>query len=439
MAQRPRLASYSRHLGPQLAGQLSSRSHLLASARNALTGHLSVSSRLLRLVVDSLAEGVVVANLEGRFVLFNPAAERILSLGFRDVPLQDWSSVYGTYKPDMVSPFPAEELPLARSLRGEVVDDCEIFIRRNRRSRGRLDQRQQPAGRGPQRPHPGRRGDVPRHHGPEAPARAPPAPLEDRRGHGRRGPRHRQCGEHRVRQRRVRGDDGIHQGRSAGQEPQAPQVRPSIPELLRGSLGESAPGRRVPRHDHRPPQERRALPVESDHHAAEGARRDDLAPGLHRQGRDRAAEGDGPRERSAPRPAGPAAPVSAGAAERARPRRVGRVDSCACDRRRLLRLPDAAGWRARPRHRRCQRPRVRLGHPDGAGARAGPGGGAPRIRSGEDPVGGERAARARPRREPVHRHDHRGDRSAHPTASRTPMPGTRPATSSTRTATSGWS
>ena len=131
MAQRPRLASYSRHLGPRLAAQLSSRPSVLASARNVLTGHLSVSSRLLRLIVDSLAEGVVVANMEGRFVLFNPAAERILSLGFKDVPLQEWSSVYGTYKPDMVSPFPAEELPLARSLRGEVVDDCEIFIRRN--------------------------------------------------------------------------------------------------------------------------------------------------------------------------------------------------------------------------------------------------------------------------------------------------------------------
>ena len=126
MAQRLRLASY-----PRQSGQLSQGSTLVASARNVLTGHLSVSSRLLRLIVDSLAEGVVVANMEGRFVLFNPAAERILSLGFRDVPLQEWSSVYGTYKPDMVSPYPAEELPLARSLRGEVVDDCEIFIRRN--------------------------------------------------------------------------------------------------------------------------------------------------------------------------------------------------------------------------------------------------------------------------------------------------------------------
>jgi len=131
VAQRPRLVSYPRHAGPQLTARLSPDSRLLVSARNVLTGRLSVSSRLLRLIVDSVAEGIVVANPEGRFVLFNPAAERILSLGFMDVPLQEWSSVYGTYKPDMVSPFPAEELPLARSLRGEVVDDCEMFIRRN--------------------------------------------------------------------------------------------------------------------------------------------------------------------------------------------------------------------------------------------------------------------------------------------------------------------
>jgi sigma-B regulation protein RsbU (phosphoserine phosphatase) len=31
----------------------------------------------------------------------------------------------------MATPFPAEDLPLARSLRGEVVDDCEIYIRKN--------------------------------------------------------------------------------------------------------------------------------------------------------------------------------------------------------------------------------------------------------------------------------------------------------------------
>jgi sigma-B regulation protein RsbU (phosphoserine phosphatase) len=48
-----------------------------------------------------------------------------------DVALDDWSSTYGCFRPDMLSPFPSDELPLARSLRGEAIDDCEIYIRRN--------------------------------------------------------------------------------------------------------------------------------------------------------------------------------------------------------------------------------------------------------------------------------------------------------------------
>jgi PAS domain S-box-containing protein len=136
MAQRPRTGSDPRRSALRLVTHPSVRRSLLASARGEVSGRLSVSSSLLRHVIDSLAEGVVVASLEGRFVLCNPAAERILSLGYRDVPLQEWSSVYGTYKPDMVSLYPPEELPLARSLRGEAVDDCEIFIRRNGGSSG---------------------------------------------------------------------------------------------------------------------------------------------------------------------------------------------------------------------------------------------------------------------------------------------------------------
>jgi sigma-B regulation protein RsbU (phosphoserine phosphatase) len=116
---------------PRPVAERTSRPVVVRASRRAKRGRLSVSPRLLRHIIDSVGEGVVVANLEGRFVLFNPAAERILSLGMMDVPLADWSSVYGCYRPDMVSPFPAEELPLARSLRGEVVDECEIYIRRN--------------------------------------------------------------------------------------------------------------------------------------------------------------------------------------------------------------------------------------------------------------------------------------------------------------------
>jgi sigma-B regulation protein RsbU (phosphoserine phosphatase) len=131
VAQRPRIASDTRRPALEILSQPSVRRELLVTARSGVNGHLSISSSLLRHIVNSLAEGVVVANLEGRFLLFNPAAERILSQGLMDVPLSQWSSVYGCYRADTVSPYPAEELPLARSLHGEAVDDCEIFIRRN--------------------------------------------------------------------------------------------------------------------------------------------------------------------------------------------------------------------------------------------------------------------------------------------------------------------
>ena len=131
MAQRPRVVHESSRVKARETARRGSRVVATAAAANGPADSLAISPALLRDIINSLADGVVVANLEGRFVLFNPAAERILSLGLMDVPLSEWSTVYGCYMPDMVSVFPSGELPLARSLRGEVVDDCEIFIRRN--------------------------------------------------------------------------------------------------------------------------------------------------------------------------------------------------------------------------------------------------------------------------------------------------------------------
>jgi signal transduction histidine kinase len=72
---------------------------------------------------------VVVADDQGKFLLFNPAAEQILRIGKTDAPPEEWTQRYGNYLPDMVTPYPAEDLPLARAMRGEVVDQTELFVR----------------------------------------------------------------------------------------------------------------------------------------------------------------------------------------------------------------------------------------------------------------------------------------------------------------------
>ena len=80
-------------------------------------------------LIECVAEGVIAADLEGRFVLFNSSAQRMLGLGAHDVPSDQWTERYGIFLEDAVTPFPPEQVPLARAIRGETVQDCLIHIR----------------------------------------------------------------------------------------------------------------------------------------------------------------------------------------------------------------------------------------------------------------------------------------------------------------------
>ena len=90
----------------------------------------------LQAVLNSLTEGVIVADKNGGFLFFNPAAEKILGLGIRDIAQVDWTSVYGYYQKDQITPYPPEQLPLARAIRGEEVVAEPIFIKNPERPDG---------------------------------------------------------------------------------------------------------------------------------------------------------------------------------------------------------------------------------------------------------------------------------------------------------------
>ena len=98
--------------------------------------HLRRQSGMLSLILESIADGVVVADNDGKFLVWNPAAERIIGLGAREQPLQAWSHTYGLFEIDRTTPFTPEQLPLARAIRGEHVTDAEMFIRNDRRPEG---------------------------------------------------------------------------------------------------------------------------------------------------------------------------------------------------------------------------------------------------------------------------------------------------------------
>jgi PAS domain S-box-containing protein len=89
---------------------------------------LREQTRILRSVLDCMGDGVVVADSRGRFLVFNPAAERILGQARVDRPPQNWSRQYELYLPDRVTRCPLENLPLVRAIRGESVDQAELYI-----------------------------------------------------------------------------------------------------------------------------------------------------------------------------------------------------------------------------------------------------------------------------------------------------------------------
>src|SRR6202011_5747863 len=89
---------------------------------------LETQTLMLQSVLDSMAEGLVAADEQGKFLIWNRAAERIVGYGPADLRIQEWSAHYGQYLPDGVTPLPAEQNPLARAIRGEACS-AQIFLR----------------------------------------------------------------------------------------------------------------------------------------------------------------------------------------------------------------------------------------------------------------------------------------------------------------------
>jgi PAS domain S-box-containing protein len=111
----------------QLVGQaieLSQQAKELARSQQAL----EIQTLTLRSVLDSMVEGLVATDKEGKFVLWNPAAEKILGRGATNIDSHEWTAHYGLYLPDAVTPFPSEQIPLVRAIRGEA-SVTEMFVR----------------------------------------------------------------------------------------------------------------------------------------------------------------------------------------------------------------------------------------------------------------------------------------------------------------------
>ena len=101
---------------------------LIAQGRNAAAGAAEQAEEL-RAVMEAMSDGLVVADADGRFQIFNSEAEKILGIGAIEEDPSQWTEKYGAFLSDGVTPAPTEALPLVRAINGESPDDVELFIR----------------------------------------------------------------------------------------------------------------------------------------------------------------------------------------------------------------------------------------------------------------------------------------------------------------------
>ena len=99
-------------------------------------GDLARVNEILESILSNMGDAVIVAGRDEKFLIFNPAAQRMFGEGATDITLADWSRRHGLYLPDKVTLFPSDQTPLARAIRGEETNRVEMFVRQAQASGG---------------------------------------------------------------------------------------------------------------------------------------------------------------------------------------------------------------------------------------------------------------------------------------------------------------
>ena len=132
VAERTLVQTNLKHLNETLEQRVAERSAAAEQRAQALArseAALRQQKNILQSILNSMGDGVIVADAEANILLFNPAAERLMRAGLGRVVPDETAEPYHTYLPDTLTAYPTHEHPLWRAIRGEVFDGAEIFLR----------------------------------------------------------------------------------------------------------------------------------------------------------------------------------------------------------------------------------------------------------------------------------------------------------------------
>ena len=127
-------------LGPLYQGELGH----LARTFNRMAASLELSRQqrddslarigkergMLDLIINSMSEGVLAIDVEGRFLLFNAAAKKYFPGDGAGKTLAEWRADHEVVLLDGKTGCAPQNRPLSRAIRGESVDNWDVLLRR---------------------------------------------------------------------------------------------------------------------------------------------------------------------------------------------------------------------------------------------------------------------------------------------------------------------
>jgi diguanylate cyclase (GGDEF)-like protein/PAS domain S-box-containing protein len=98
------------------------------SQRQALEQEILQQANLTTSILNSMPDAVIVADLSGHLVMVNPAAETMLGVKSVSQDRHQGYTAYQLYEGVNQIPFPPEQRPIWRALRGEHVDNMVAWV-----------------------------------------------------------------------------------------------------------------------------------------------------------------------------------------------------------------------------------------------------------------------------------------------------------------------
>lgn len=79
-------------------------------------------------IIDIMPYGMIVADKNGKFILWNEKADPIFTNKSVSCTKEEWVEKFGVYHTDKVTKFKTEDLPMVRALRGETVKGERMYL-----------------------------------------------------------------------------------------------------------------------------------------------------------------------------------------------------------------------------------------------------------------------------------------------------------------------